>query len=60
MNPKAEGAFEAVCYIREFVGRYKERQRFVSMLEDELANLIDDVSAGTALDFRFRLSHLRG
>lgn len=55
MNPRAEGAFEAISYIREFVKKYGTRDRFRVMLESELDNLIDDVSSGTAVDFRFRL-----
>ena len=60
MNPRAEGVFEAVSYVQEFVRKYKDRQRFVLMLEAELSNLIDDVSVGTSVDFRFRLTNLRG
>ena len=55
MNQRAEGAFEAVSYLREFLKRYGERERFKIMLENELDNLIDDISTGTAVDFRIRL-----
>lgn len=55
MNPKAEGAFEAVSYIRQFTRKHRDRGRFVSMLEDELEDLIDDIASGVAVDFRARL-----
>ena len=60
MNPKAEGAFEAISYLREFIRRYKERKNFPVMLEDELSALIDDIASGSAVDFRIRLTSLRG
>jgi hypothetical protein len=58
MNPRAEGAFEAVSYIREFLRKYGERERFVALLERELDTLIDDIARGTAVDFRNRLRTL--
>jgi hypothetical protein len=60
MNPKAEGAFEAISYIREFMRKYKDRKNFASMLEDETVGLIDDIASGAAVDFRLRLTSLRG
>lgn len=47
MNPRAEGAFEAVSYLREFLKKYGERDRFKAMLDAELDNLIDDIVTGT-------------
>jgi len=55
VNPKAEGAFEAVSYIRQFTRKHGDRDRFVHMLEDELEDLIDDIASGVAVDFRARL-----
>ena len=55
MNPKAEGAFEAVSYIRQFMRKYRDRERFVRLLEDELDELIDEIANGVAVDFRARL-----
>lgn len=60
MNPRAEGAFESVSYLREFTRKYKERKNFPVMLEDEMAGLIDDIANGAAVDFRLRLVSLRG
>jgi len=55
VNPRAEGAFEAVSYVREFMRKYRDRDRFVRMLEYELDNLIDNIASGVAVDFRARL-----
>ena len=55
MNPRAEGAFEAVSYIREFMRKYRDRDRFAHMLEDEFESLIDDIASGVAVDFRARM-----
>jgi ribosomal protein L31E len=55
MNPRAEGAFEAISYIRQFAKRYGDSERFKVLLERELEALIDDVASGTAVDFRLRL-----
>lgn len=60
MNARAEGVFEAVSYVRDFVARNKSKRQFVPMLERELISLIDDVSTGTAVDFRFRLRNMKG
>jgi len=57
MNPKAQGAFEAISYIREFSKRHGSSPRFRSMLDKELTALIDDVASDTAIDFRLRLKH---
>jgi len=55
MNPRAEGAFEAVSYIREFIREHSGRERFIALLEGELDALIDDIASGAAVDFRARL-----
>ena len=55
MQPRADGAFEAVSYIREFMRKYRDHDRFVHMLESELDSLIDDIASGVAEDFRARL-----
>ena len=57
MNPRAEGAFEAISYVRQFTRRHKDKDRFASMLEDELDDLIEDITSGVAVDFRLRLRH---
>jgi len=54
VNPRAEGAFEAVSYIREFMRKYRDRDRFAHMLEDEFESLIDDIASGV-VDFRARM-----
>ena len=58
MNPRAEGAFEAISYIKEFLGRYKDRERLSAMLERELDTLISDIVSGSAVDFRSRLRNM--
>lgn len=55
MQDRAEGAFEAVSYIREFTRKHGGQQRFRVLLTAELNNLIDDIVSGTAVDFRLRL-----
>ena len=60
MNEKSIGAFEAISYMREFIRKYKDRKNFTAMLEDETSGLIDDVASGAAVDFRIRLTSLRG
>lgn len=55
LQPRAEGAFEAVGHIRQFVRRHGERKRFIRMLENELDDLIDGITSGVAVDFRARL-----
>ena len=55
MNPRAEGAFEGVSYIREFMRKNSDRDRFAHMLEDEIESLIDDIASGVAVDFRARM-----
>jgi len=55
MNPRAEGAFEAVSYVREFSHRFRNSPHFQVKLESELESLIDDISSGAAVDFRYRL-----
>jgi hypothetical protein len=57
MNLKAEGAFEALSYIREFMRKYRDRGRFVHTLENELDSRIDDIASGVAVDFRARLGN---
>jgi hypothetical protein len=58
MNSRAEGAFEAVSYVREFARKHSDRANFPALLERELDALIDDISAGIAVDFRFKLRNL--
>jgi hypothetical protein len=53
MNSRAEPAFEAVSYIRQFVGKYRER--FVHMLKEELESLMDDIARALGVDFHARL-----
>ena len=57
MNSRAEGAFEAVSCIREFMRKYRDRDCFVHMLENELDALIDDIASGVAVDFRVRFTN---
>ena len=59
MQPRAMGAFEAVSYIRRFMRKYRDRDRFAQLL-DELDSLIDDIASGVAVDFRARLRNPTG
>jgi hypothetical protein len=58
LNPRVEGVFEAVSYLKEFAVRYGGRDRFVELLERELESLMSDIARGTAVDFRSRLKDM--
>jgi len=55
LNPRAEGALEAISYIKELVSRSRDREMLVSLLEKELDAPINDIVSGTVVDFRARL-----
>ncbi len=54
MKEKSIGAFEATSYIREFVHQHRHKRKFASLLEHELADMINDISASAAEEFRIR------
>lgn len=61
MNPRAEGALEALSYLRQTIERLKADGRAkdkLACLEAEINELIDLILSGASVDFKERLKAL--
>lgn len=60
MNPKAEGALEALSYIKGYVKALKANDKIkdkLSCLEAEIEELIELLLTGSSIDFKSRLKN---
>jgi hypothetical protein len=60
MNPKAEGALEALSYIKGYIKALKANEKAknkLDCLEAEIEELIDLLLTGSSIDFKNRLKH---
>jgi hypothetical protein len=60
MNPKAEGALEALSYIKGYIKALKANEKAknkLDCLEAEIEELIELLLAGSSIDFKNRLKY---
>jgi hypothetical protein len=60
MNPKAEGALEALSYIKGYLKALKANDKIknkLDCLEAEIEELIELLLTGSSIDFKNRLKH---
>ena len=60
MNPKAEGALEALSYIKNYLKALKANDKIknkLDYLEAEIEELIELLLTGSSIDFKNRLKH---
>jgi len=60
MNPKAEGALEALSYVKGYLKALKANDKIknkLDWLEAEIEELIELLLTGSSIDFKNRLKH---
>ena len=56
MRDYAEGAFEALSWIRMLIKNSNERCRTCQRVLEEIEKVIDEMQTGVAVDFRRRIT----